>query len=68
MITPSAVERFRPSDPCTSSGFPVMTPGTCCFACMLYVSIIQAMICGFVFTSGAGTSLSMPKRSDISAK
>ena len=41
--------------------FPVMTPGWCSPVRTSYSSIIQAMICGVVYTSGAGTSFVTPK-------
>ena len=34
--------------------------------CMLYVSMIHAITCGLVFTSGAGMSLSGPMMMEIS--
>ena len=43
-----------------ATGFPVTTPGTVCPMFMLYVSMIHAIVCSFVFTSGAGISCAGP--------
>jgi hypothetical protein len=48
------------------SGFPVTTAGAVYPWCIEYVSMIQAIVCEFVFTSGAGMSRSGPMSSMIS--
>jgi hypothetical protein len=57
---PCAVACVRPAEPPSSRGLPVTHAGMCCFLCIENVSMNHAMICGFVFTSGAGTSMSGP--------
>ena len=47
-------------------GLPVTTPVAVLPVFMLYVSIIHAMICGLVFTSGAGMSRCGPMMMPIS--
>ena len=66
-MQPRPVASGRPRDPPRFSGLPVTTAVTVWRLCMEYVSMIQAMVCSFVFTSGAGTSLSGPMKSKISA-
>ena len=57
---PNAVAISRPREPPSSTGLPVRTAGTLYPFIFEYSSIIQAMICPSVFTSGAGTSRSGP--------
>ena len=64
--TPRPVADSRPSDPPSSIGFPVTTPGVAWPTPVEYWSMIHAMICEFVPTSGAGTSLSGPRNEEIS--
>src|ERR1039458_9196820 len=59
--TPRPVASRRPREPPMLMGFPVTHAVTVCRMCMEYVSIIQAMICSLVLTSGAGTSFSGPR-------
>ena len=47
---------LRPSEPPSEIGLPVTTPVAVWPWFIEYVSIIHAMICSFVFTSGAGMS------------
>ena len=63
---PRAVASLRPSLPPMESGFPVTTASAVYPWCIEYVSMIQAIVCAFVFTSGAGMSRSGPMRSSIS--
>ena len=65
-VTPRPVASTRPKDPPIASGLPVTTEGVEYPRCMLYVSMIHAMICGFVPTSGAGMSPSGLIRMPIS--
>ena len=67
IITPRPVASRRPADPPISSGLPVTTAVSVWPTCMLYVSMIHAIVCSLVFTSGAGTSFSGPMASMISA-
>ena len=53
---PLAVAAPRHFDPPEVSGFPVKLPGAYSPTSLEYSSIIQAIILGLVFTSGAGTS------------
>src|SRR5580692_2040247 len=64
---PRAVASLRPSDPPIEIGFPVTTPKDECPLVMEYVSIIQAIVCESVYTSGAGISCSGPMIGRISA-
>jgi len=64
---PRPVAAGRPSEPPSAKGLPVTTPVTVWRACMEYVSMIHAMVCSFVFMSGAGTSLSGPMMSAMAA-
>ena len=59
IAVPLPVAAFLPSDPPNSTGLPVTIPGVCPLI-MPYSSINHAIICGFVFTSGAGISLFTP--------
>ncbi len=64
--TPRPVASRRPSEPPRSTGLPVTTAVAVAPSCMEYVSIIQAMTCSLVFTSGAGMSLLGPMMMPIS--
>src|SRR2546430_2518103 len=64
---PRPVASRRPSEPPISTGFPVTTAVTVCRWCMEYVSMIHAMTRSLVFTSGAGTSESGPRVSNVPA-
>ena len=48
------------------AGLPVTTAGTVWPLCIEKVSIIQAMVCEFVYMSGAGISRSGPRMIEIS--
>ncbi len=63
---PRAVASFRPSLPPMERGLPVTTASAVYPLCIEYVSMIQAIVCAFVLTSGAGMSRSGPMRSSIS--
>src|SRR5438045_8563786 len=65
-MQPRPVASGRPSEPPIPSGLPVTTAGTEWPACMLMVSIIQAVIWAFVLTTGAGVSRSGPVKVLIS--
>ena len=67
IITPRPVASRRPSEPPISTGLPVTTEVEVWPTCIEYVSENHAMICSLVLTSGAGTSLSGPIESMISA-
>ena len=67
IMTPRPVASTRPRDPPTQSGLPVTTAGVCARRCIETVSITHAIVCALVPTSGAGTSLSGPMTSMISA-
>ena len=67
IMTPRPVASRRPSDPPISTGLPVTTAVHVEPTCMLYVSITHAIVWALVLTSGAGTSLSGPMASAISA-
>ena len=56
----------RPSDPPSEIGLPVTTPVAVPPTFIEYVSIIHAMICSLVLTSGAGISLFGPMMMPIS--
>src|SRR5699024_3769862 len=60
MVTPLAVADSLPFDPPNTIGFPVINPGLLYSSIRLYSSIIQAIICEFVKTSGAGISFVGP--------
>ena len=64
--TPRPVALTRPSDPPSSIGLPVTTPVAVAPVFIEYVSIIHAMICALVLTSGAGMSLCGPMMRPIS--
>ena len=64
--TPRPVASARPRLPPSDTGLPVTTPVAVRPTFMEYVSIIQAMVCGLVFTSGAGMSFSGPMIRPIS--
>ena len=63
MTTPRPVASLRPFDPPITTGFPVTTAVSVCWACMEKVSINHAMVISPVLTSGAGMSFSGPKMS-----
>src|SRR6202041_2123696 len=63
---PRAVASFRPSDPPIEIGLPVTTPSDEYPLVMEYVSMIQAIVCESVYTSGAGISCSGPMIGRIS--
>ncbi len=63
---PRAVALLRPRVPPTAIGLPITEPGMVWPRCIEKVSIIQAMVCDPVFTSGAGMSFSGPSRMPIS--
>jgi hypothetical protein len=58
--TPWPVAFSRPSVPPDATGLPVTTPRLACLfawpTVFMYVSMIQAIICALVPTSGAGMS------------
>ena len=63
---PSAVASFRPAEPPSGIGLPVTTPSVE-YPCVIEnVSMIHAMCCGVVYTSGAGMSRSWPRTIAIS--
>jgi len=64
--TPRPVASRRPSEPPSVIGLPVTTPVDVWPWFIEYVSIIHAMICSFVFTSGAGMSVFGPMMMPIS--
>ena len=64
--TPRPVAFTRPSEPPRWIGLPVTTPVAVAPTFMEYVSIIHAMICALVFTSGAGMSRCGPMMMPIS--
>jgi hypothetical protein len=66
VATPRPVASLRPWLPPISMGLPVTTPGTAYPTVMEYVSIIHAITCGLVFTSGAGMSFAGPMMMEIS--
>ncbi len=57
---PRPVASRRPRDPPRFTGLPVTTAVYVCPTCIEYVSMIHAIVCSFVFMSGAGTSFSGP--------
>ena len=59
IAVPFPVAAFLPKEPPNSIGLPVTIPGVCPLI-IPYSSINQAIICGFVLTSGAGISLLTP--------
>ena len=63
VITPRPVASRRPCEPPMRSGLPVTTAVSVRRTCIEYVSSSHAMICSFVFMSGAGISLSGPNTS-----
>src|SRR5262245_17802368 len=63
---PRAVASLRPGEPPTDMGFPVTTPCAECPTVMEYVSMIQAIVCASVYTSGAGISIDGPMIGRIS--
>ena len=63
---PRAVALRRPSVPPTANGLPITAAATVWPRCIERVSIIQAIVCEPVFTSGDGMSLSGPRRMPIS--
>src|SRR5699024_4260677 len=60
MVTPLVVADSRPCDPPKTNDFPVIKPGLLYSSIRLYSSIIHAIICEFVTTSGAGISFVGP--------
>jgi hypothetical protein len=63
---PRAVALRRPRVPPIESGLPMTDAATVWPRCIDRVSIIHAMVCEPVFTSGAGMSLPGPSRIPIS--
>jgi hypothetical protein len=63
---PRAVALRRPRVPPTAIGLPITDPATVWPRCIEKVSIIQAIVCEPVLTSGAGMSFSGPSRMPIS--
>ena len=63
---PRAVALRRPRVPPTASGLPITDAAIVWPRCIDSVSMIQAIVCDPVFTSGAGMSLSGPMRGPIS--
>ena len=66
-MRPRPVASTRPREPPSESGLPVTTDVTVWRACIEYVSMIHAIVWGFVPMSGAGTSFSGPNWSISSA-
>ena len=67
IVTPRPVASRRPSEPPSTTGLPVTMAVSVRPTCIEYVSITHAITCSLVLTSGAGTSLSGPMASMISA-
>src|SRR5699024_11436840 len=65
ITAPIAVAVDLPFEPPSASGLPVMNSSGLSLCFILYSSSIHDMTCAFVYTSGAGTSLSGPTNCEI---